>query len=86
MSIINADSTGLVEVADTNNSLQIKTGGVSAITIDSSQNVTFNSQGAITVPSGATGFRPTPVNGMIRYNTTTNHLEAYAGGTWQNIA
>lgn len=85
MSIINADSSGLSEVADTSNVLEIKTGGQSAITIDSSQRVTFNSQGAMTVPVGTTGTRPTAVNGMIRYNTTTNKLEAYAGGIWQDL-
>ena len=39
--------------------------------------------GALTVPSGTTGDRPaTDVNGMIRYNTTTESMEAYSAGVW----
>lgn len=39
--------------------------------------------GSISLPSGATGARPgSPVNGMIRYNSTTPGLEAYVNGAW----
>lgn len=37
---------------------------------------------AIHLPTGTTGQRPTGANGMIRYNTTTSKVEAYAGGAW----
>ena len=47
---------------------------------------TFNSTGAIQLPSGTTAQRPAPPNdGMIRYNTTTNLLEAYVAGVWVPI-
>jgi hypothetical protein len=39
--------------------------------------------GALTVPAGTTGDRPaTAVNGMIRYNSTTQLMEAYSAGVW----
>lgn len=47
---------------------------------------TFNSTGAIQLPSGTTAQRPAPPsNGMIRYNNTTNQLEAFINGMWQAL-
>lgn len=44
------------------------------------------SGGSITLPSGTTGARPgSPVNGMIRYNTSLAALEAYVAGSWGPI-
>jgi hypothetical protein len=40
--------------------------------------------GAIIVPRNTTATRPFGLNGMIRYNTTSNKFEAYQG-TWQNM-
>lgn len=40
-------------------------------------------QGSVTVPIGTTGQRPgAPVNGMIRYNSSLNQVEAYENGAW----
>ena len=42
--------------------------------------------GAIQLPSGTTAQRPSsPVNGMIRYSTTSGTIEAYIGGSWVNL-
>jgi len=43
---------------------------------------TSSNKGAINIPSGTTAQRPTAVNGMIRYNTSTSALEGYANNTW----
>ena len=51
-----------------------------------SGNATFSGTGALTVPNGTTGQRPTAANGMIRYNTTTGYMEAYAAAGWAPIA
>lgn len=43
---------------------------------------------AVVFPSGTTSQRPSLPNlGSVRYNTTTNKLEAYAGSppSWQNL-
>ena len=43
-----------------------------------------NDDGAVLVSKGTTAQRPgTPTEGMIRYNTTTNCLEAYVNGAWK---
>ncbi|WP_339815135.1 hypothetical protein [uncultured Imperialibacter sp.] len=41
---------------------------------------------AIRIPSGTTAQRPTPVVGMIRYNTTLGTYEGYDGSAWQDMA
>lgn len=44
-----------------------------------------SSTGYFALPSGTTAQRPgTPVNGMIRNNTTTNKMEVYQNGEWVN--
>ena len=44
-----------------------------------------NSTDAVALPSGTTMQRPTPANGMIRYNATTNKFEGYENGSWANL-
>jgi len=42
--------------------------------------------GALQVPAGTTAQRPTGVTGMLRYNTTTEELEAYGSNNyWFNV-
>jgi hypothetical protein len=52
----------------------------------SSNNITINTNGGLTLPVGSTGDRPTPAQGMIRYNTTDNRFEAYNGTVWIGLA
>ena len=40
---------------------------------------------ALAHPSGTTAERPTGVNGMIRYNSTTSQLEGYENGSWVSM-
>ena len=84
---INAStSSGVVVTSDTSGALALQTANTTAMTIDSSQNATFNSTGALAVPSGTTAQRPaSPVNGQIRYNTTTSQTEIYQGGAWNSF-
>jgi len=48
--------------------------------------VTFDLNGAITVPTGPTVDRPTPVTGMFRFNTTDGRFEGYDGSGWAGIS
>ena len=76
-------ATALVKTADATGVLSIQTNGTNALTVGTDQNVTMNSTGAVIVPVGTTAQRPaSPVNGMIRYNTTIPQLEAYIDGMW----
>lgn len=46
------------------------------------KNVTVNDTGLVQVARGTTAQRPTPIAGMIRFNTTTNRNEVYDGAKW----
>jgi hypothetical protein len=49
-------------------------------------NVTMLSTGFALIPAGTTAERPvSPVNGQIRYNTTTGQFEGYQGGAWGQL-
>jgi len=77
----------LTKSGDATGNLTLQTNGNTALTINTSQNVTFNGTGAFTVPVGNTAQRPVPpVNGMVRYNTTILKLEGYINSAWANIA
>ncbi len=56
--------------------------------------VVVNAKGGMMLPKGTTAERPqltgvrqpTDANGTIRYNTTSNTIEAYVGGSWVTVA
>lgn len=57
-------------------------------TLTASADSTFSSTGAVTLSKGTTGQQPgSPVTGMLRYNTTTNQFEGYAGASpaWSSV-
>lgn len=75
--------TALIKTAASDANLVLQTGGANALSINQLQNTVLNSTGSIKIPSGTTAQRPaSPVNGMIRYNTTTLSVEGYANNTW----
>ena len=88
MSTINAQAgnslsiSAIIKVSDGTANLALQTNGSNAVVIDSGQVANFTSTGAVTIPAGTTNNRPTGVNGMIRYNTSTANLEAYVSGVW----
>jgi len=45
----------------------------------------FTGTGAVDLPAGTTAQRPTPSNGMIRYNSDDAQFEGYADGEWGAI-
>jgi len=47
--------------------------------------LTINGVGAIKIPAGTTGQRPTGVNGMVRYSSSLNNLEGYINGNWEEL-
>lgn len=89
---INADDgvvsgvAGLKTSADNSGVLALQTNGTTAVTIDTSQNATFNSTGAVILPSGTTAQRPvSPLVGMSRYNTTLGTGEMYTSAGWTSF-
>jgi hypothetical protein len=48
--------------------------------------VTVDSTNAMILPKGTDAQRPASfINGMLRYNTTDNQIEAYQNGAWREI-
>lgn len=83
---INASSSGLFTTSDTSSTIALQTGSTAGLTINASQQVTLNTTGAATIPSGTTAQRPaTPINGMVRYNTDSNRFEGYINDAWITI-
>jgi hypothetical protein len=58
---------------------------LNAATANVPNNLNFSGTGTIRLPNGTTGQRPTPADGMIRYNTSTSGFEGYAAGDWGSI-
>jgi hypothetical protein len=62
--------------------------GVTSVTagavLDLSSNTT-STNSSLLLPVGTSAARPTGVNGMIRYNTTTNAVEGFVNGAWGSI-
>lgn len=60
------------------------------VAVNTSNGVVMNTTHSLLLPKGTTLEQPaSPAEGMIRYNTTTNQLEARqgpAGGVWRPIA
>lgn len=61
--------------------------GTAAVTgaLTATLNSTFSSTGALTISKGTTGERPSPVSGMLRFNTTTTEFEGYNGTAWASV-
>ncbi|MBI2234963.1 MAG: hypothetical protein HYU57_08305, partial [Micavibrio aeruginosavorus] len=81
-------NTGLYNVGA--DAIGVAANGVNYMTVQApgatDSSVIFGGGAAVTMPSGATGSRPsTGVNGMIRYNTTNGKFEGYQAGAWQDI-
>ena len=54
--------------------------------VDTTDAIVMGSQNNLTLPTGPDSTRPAvPVNGMIRYNTTSLDIEVYQGGTWRAL-
>lgn len=80
---INASSAGLSTSVDTSGIIEFQTANTAAILIGTDQNANFVSTNTIILPIGTTAQRPSsPVNGMMRYNTTLVKVEGYANNTW----
>ena len=71
-------ATGNITLGDAAGDLVTFNSGTAAIP----NNLILDGTGSLTLPKGTVAQRPTPVAGMIRYNTDTNVLEVYTGGAW----
>ena len=85
MTISSGGAISAVTLLGTANQVTVANGnGVSGVpTIALADNPILGGTASLTLPIGTSGNRPVaPVNGMIRYNTTTARFEGYQGGAW----
>ena len=81
---IQSGSVGKIDVLGTTNQISIVNGnGAGNITVEMASNPVIPGVGALTIPVGTTGDRPTPAVGQIRYNSTVGGYEAYQPSGWQ---
>jgi len=71
------DHTGALDVG----------GNLTLTTFTATGDGTFSGTGQVKLPSGTTAQRSgSPVNGMLRYNSTIEQFEGYADGAWGGIS
>ena len=87
-------TTGLLKIRNAANSAFVTVGTLASTNLGLASlagatftgNVILATTTALELPDGTTGQRPgTPVNGMIRYNTTLNQFEGYKASAWGAI-
>lgn len=61
-------------------------GALTGTTFNFSGNGVFSGNGAVTMPVGTTGDRPSPATGMFRFNSTSSQFEGYDGSVWGGIS
>lgn len=68
------------------NSLIFRNARSNKLAVSAFGEISMDTTRSVRVPKGETQERPTrPENGQIRYNTSTNQLEAYAQNSWRSI-
>jgi hypothetical protein len=101
VSTVSGGTTGLTPAAATAGAITLAgtlaaanggTGNVAPANYDilvgraSSYTLSTSMTSAIQLPAGINGQRPgVPVNGMLRYNSDTGKIEAYANGSWVDL-
>ena len=72
-------------VANLNGEVSLHHSGNQRLTT-SDTGVTMDGTGAIRLPVGTTGERPSGSNGMLRYNTSLHQTEEYRNGNWYGLS
>lgn len=80
--------TNLFGVADDVGTLWYNNGSGAKLAIGTATptvSAEFRGTDAVLIPKGTTGQEPAPVDGYLRYNTTTGKLRAVQGGSWTDV-
>jgi hypothetical protein len=91
VSQVNASVAGLGTMSTQNaNNVAITGGAISGTTASfttftASGTASFTSTGAVKVPVGTTAQQPSPVTGMIRYNSSNGNFEGYYASAWSSL-
>jgi hypothetical protein len=83
MSTQNANAVAITGGTVNGTSVGATTASTGAFTnFTASGTASFTSTGAVKVPVGTTAQQPSPVTGMIRFNSTTSLYEGYGASAW----
>ena len=86
ISTANVTATGFGNFTGNVSAANFSTAGfANAANVVASGNSQFNGTGALKVPVGTSGQRPTAATGQVRFNTTDTQFEGYNGTTWSSI-
>ena len=88
LTITTAGVVSATSITGTANQVAVTNGDATtgSPTVGMASNPVLPGVASVTLPIGATSDRPTvPVNGMVRYNSTTTGFEGYSGGAWGPI-
>lgn len=80
VSLGNLTATGNVTAANFSTA-----GFANAANVVASGNSQFNGTGALKIPVGTNGQRPSPTTGMVRFSSTDVQFEGYNGTQWTSI-
>jgi hypothetical protein len=81
--VTNLTGTASININGTVGATTANTGAFTTLT--ASADSTFSSTGALTISKGNTAARPSPVSGMLRFNTQTTEFEGYNGTAWASV-
>jgi hypothetical protein len=81
--VTNLTGTASININGTVGATTANTGTFTVLTATSDS--AFTSTGALTISKGDTAARPTPVSGMLRFNTQTTEFEGYNGTAWASV-
>jgi hypothetical protein len=85
VSALNISTANVTASGAVNAATMTITGALTGNVATFSGNSSFNGTGAVKVPVGTTGQQPSPVTGMIRFNSTDAQFEGYGGSQWSSI-
>ena len=81
--VTNLTGTASININGTVGATTANTGTFTVLTATSDSS--FTSTGALTISKGNTSQRPSPVSGMLRFNTQTSEFEGYNGTVWSSV-
>ena len=86
LSTANVTATGTGAFTGNVSAANFSTAGfANAANVVATGNSQFNGTGALKIPVGTNGQRPTPATGMVRFSSTDVQFEGYNGSQWTSI-
>jgi hypothetical protein len=75
------NTLNIITIVGTTNQINVANGATSPV-ISITNNPVLPGTGSVTLPTGNTAARSSPISGMMRYNSETSVFEGYSAGAW----